>query len=358
MTTAILLAAGSSQRFGEDKSLALFDNKPIIQYSLETFKKIPNKKLIIVANKDNFTAIRRLAPRATVILGGKTRQESVFNAIKFLEQQRPAPNDLIIIHNAANPFATEQEVKKCLALAKKYGACIVGHKSIDTIKLVRGKFIKKTIPRDEILLAQTPQIFKWEILRSSYKNAKKQTFTDDASIVEAAGHKVAWTQASYANKKITFAENTSPKTLIGIGADFHEFSNSGTLVLAGVKFPKYPKLKADSDGDAILHALSTAISQALGGGSLGTFATAMCRRGVRNSKKYLTHALTKMSAAGYKISNIGIHIETSAIKIDPIANKLRASLSRLVKTPKSFIGITAHTGSKNKITATACLTLK
>ncbi|MBI5152687.1 2-C-methyl-D-erythritol 2,4-cyclodiphosphate synthase [Candidatus Peregrinibacteria bacterium] len=399
MTTLILLAAGLSKRIkGFDKTLFEINDKPLILYSLGAFKNIADA-IVIAANKNNFRKIKKLAPKSSrtepkIILGGKTRQKSVERAIKFLAKSqsakfRLAPDDLIIIHNAANPFATTAEIKKCLSLAKKHGAAITGRRPIDTVKATTGNFIAQTLPREKILLAQTPQIFKWEILQSSYKNTKKQIFTDDASMVEAAGYKIAWTQASYANKKITFAEDAATKTLIGIGSDYHKFSTrrsphtpsasgghrrykqavakqhhqantgamnklsrsdtaSGTLVLGGAKFPKYFKLKADSDGDAVLHALSAAISSALGGGSLGTFATPMCKRGIKDSKKYLGYALARMVRTGYEISNISINIETSAIKIDPIANKIRDSISRLTKAKKTNISITAIRGKSKK----------
>ena len=368
MNIAIILAAGKSTRFGSDKPFVKIDGKPMILHSLDAFKGFADK-IIIVANKENARKIKKLLyaknPAQThvqIILGGKTRQESVLNAIKFLKKLRPAPSDLIIIHNVANPFVTQKEIHRCIALAKKHDAAVVGNLASDTVKVIEGGFIKQTLPREKILLAQTPQIFKWKVLSNSYKNAKIYTATDDASIIESAGHKVAWTKSSYANKKITFTKDTlrfAPvQTRIGIASDYHEFSNSGVLTLAGVKFPRYKKLQADSDGDAIFHALAAAISSALGGGSLGTFAATMCKNKIKNSQKYLAHILDQTQKRRCKISNISINIETQKIKIDPLAKHIRENLSRKIHIAPKNIGITAIRGkSKNGLYCTAAVIL-
>jgi len=336
----------------------------MILHSFEVFKKLA--RVIIVANKKNADKIKKLLPGIQIILGGKSRQESVLKAVKFLKKNnklRPVDDDLILIHNAANPFVTIKEINHCAALAKKYGACIVGNPVYDTVKIIDGNFIKQTLPREKIILAQTPQIFKWEILKDACKKAKIKKAADDALIIESIGGKVAWTKSSYKNRKITFPEDAefmSPKlnARIGIASDYHEFSNSGELTLAGVKFPHYKKLLADSDGDAVFHALAAAVSSALGKGSLGTFASAMCERGIKNSKKYLDAVLKKARAKNFKISNISINIETQKIKIDPLSPQIRASLSRHIKIAPENIGITAIRGkSKNGLYCIAAVLL-
>ncbi|MFA6550025.1 MAG: 2-C-methyl-D-erythritol 2,4-cyclodiphosphate synthase [Candidatus Gracilibacteria bacterium] len=348
MNIAIILAGGKSTRFGSDKPLQMISNKPMIMHSVDAFLCAKIDKIIVVANTENFQKIKKLVPKSVrIILGGRTRQESVFNAIKFLEKSLKN-EDVILIHNVANPFVSKEEIKNCIRLVEKYGACITGHLATDTVKMIDGNFIKQTLPREKILLAQTPQGFKWGVLYKAYKNAltKNISATDDAFLVEQIGQKVAWTEANPLNKKLTFEHDLKPD-LIGIGADFHEFSHAGTLTLAGLKFPKFHKLSADSDGDAIFHAITASISSALGQGSLGTFATSMCKSGIKNSAKYLEKIFKQMSEKGYSVSNLSLSIESNEIKIDPISSKLKSALSRLLKINESQIGITAIRG-KNK----------
>ncbi|KKQ72137.1 MAG: hypothetical protein UT33_C0005G0058 [Candidatus Peregrinibacteria bacterium GW2011_GWC2_39_14] len=348
MNIAIILAGGKSTRFGSDKPLQMISDKPMIMHSVDAFLQAKVDKIIVVANTENAQKIKKLVPKSVrIILGGKSRQESVFNAIKFLEKSLKSEG-VILIHNVANPFVGQEEIKNCIRLVKKFSACITGNLAVDTVKMVDGNFIKQTLPREKILLAETPQGFKWSVLYKAYKNAvtKKLSATDDAFLVERIGQKVAWTEASPLNKKLTFEHDLKPD-LIGVGSDFHEFSRIGALTLAGLKFPKYKKLEADSDGDAILHAITTSISSALGGGSLGTFATSMCKSGIKNSRKYLEKTLKQMSEKGYSISNLSLSIESNEIKIDPISSKLKSALSHLLKINQSQIGITAIRG-KNK----------
>ncbi len=103
-------------------------------------------------------------------------------------------------------------------------------------------------------------------------------------------------------------------------------------------------MEAESDGDVILHALCNAISGALGGGSLGTYATKMCARGIKDSKKYLAEVLKKAAAKNWSVNQCSISIEAARPRIDPLASKIKKSLSALLKIPSEKIGITATSG--------------
>ena len=160
---------------------------------------------------------------------------------------------------------------------------------------------------------------------------------------------------------------------VGIGEDSHKFKafpQSGTkshavagrqiskkseipnskfnknLILGGIKIKNFPALEANSDGDVILHALCNAISSAIGGGSLGTYATKMCARGIKDSKKYLAEVLKKAAAKNLCINQCAVSIEAAKPKIDPLVPKIKKSLSSLLKISPDKIGITATSGER------------
>jgi 2-C-methyl-D-erythritol 2,4-cyclodiphosphate synthase len=175
---------------------------------------------------------------------------------------------------------------------------------------------------------------------------------------EAIGQKTAYVLSHDHNFKITTnADYQKLKSIlgekpedfiVGIGQDSHEFEASKSaktcLVLGGVKISSEPKLKANSDGDIILHALFNAISQALGEKSLGFYADEKVKEGIKDSKKYIEIILKKAHKQGYKLNNVGLMLECSHPKIDPISHEIKTSLSKILDLPSAKIGITATSG--------------
>lgn len=134
---------------------------------------------------------------------------------------------------------------------------------------------------------------------------------------------------------------------IGIGQDSHFFEEEKRgLVLGGLSLKDDLKLKANSDGDVILHALFNAFSQSIGDMSLGFYADEACEKGVKDSKKYLEVILKKIKKEKLKINSVGVMIECARPKIDPLVSKLKKSLSTILSLPVQRIGITATSGEK------------
>jgi 2-C-methyl-D-erythritol 2,4-cyclodiphosphate synthase len=174
-------------------------------------------------------------------------------------------------------------------------------------------------------------------------------------MIEAISQKIVHVKADENNFKITtqadyfklraILGDVPDDFRVGIGQDSHVFENDKKgLVLAGIKFPKELKLRANSDGDVILHALFNALSQAIGEMSIGFYADNICKKGITNSKKYLDIILEKVKKQKFKINSVGIMLEGSQPKIDPVVNKLKKSLSGILNLNVHRIGITATTG--------------
>jgi 2-C-methyl-D-erythritol 4-phosphate cytidylyltransferase len=139
-------------------------------------------------------------------VGGEHRQQSVQNALNALSA---APDDIVLVHDAVRPFVTPEIIHEVIEAAKKYGAAIAGLPAVDTVKQVErtaeGAIIKTTIPRASVVLAQTPQGFRYSVIKKAFDEAAADGFTgtDEASLAERSGHEVAVVMGSPRNIKIT-----------------------------------------------------------------------------------------------------------------------------------------------------------
>lgn len=147
-----------------------------------------------------------LKKRMVLLEGGENRQQSVANALASVSAD---PDDIVLVHDAVRPFVTDGIIREVTAAAKRYGAAITGVPAVDTVKQVErtaeGALIKATIPREKIVMAQTPQGFRYEVLKNAFDEAAADGFigTDEASLVERSGHPVAVVMGSPRNMKIT-----------------------------------------------------------------------------------------------------------------------------------------------------------
>ena len=147
-----------------------------------------------------------LKKRVELVVGGEHRQQSVENALKALSA---APDDIVLVHDAVRPFVTREIVEQVIEAAQKYDAAIAGLPAVDTVKQVErtaeGALIKSTIPRAGIVMAQTPQGFRYSVIKKAFDEASADGFlgTDEASLVERSRHDVAVVMGSPRNIKIT-----------------------------------------------------------------------------------------------------------------------------------------------------------
>lgn len=147
-----------------------------------------------------------LKKKVELVAGGEHRQESVANALNAVSA---AADDVVLVHDAVRPFVTAEIIREVIEAAKKYGAAIAGLPAVDTVKQVErtadGALIKATIPRAGVVMAQTPQGFRYSVIKKVFDEAAADGFvgTDEASLAERAGHDVAVVMGSARNIKIT-----------------------------------------------------------------------------------------------------------------------------------------------------------
>ncbi|NPA51567.1 MAG: 2-C-methyl-D-erythritol 4-phosphate cytidylyltransferase [Aquificae bacterium] len=203
----ILLAAGYGKRFGEKKQFLKLKGEPLFQYSLNTINKIDIvQETYLVLPQEDLERIKIFSFKPVIkIAGGVQRQDSVYNALAHIKEC-----DIVIIHDSARPFATEEMFLEAIENVKKgFDGSITAIKTTDTIKKYKGDLIRETLNRDELLQAQTPQAFSFEKIKSAHEKAKKEniTGTDDAYLMERAGYRITYNQGSHLNIKITTKED-------------------------------------------------------------------------------------------------------------------------------------------------------
>ena len=189
---------------------------PILLHTLRKFVASPEVHEIIVAlRKDEIAGFRTqlekqypeiLDKRLQLVEGGEHRQDSVASALAAVAADA---DDIVLIHDGVRPFVTPEIIAEVIVAAQKHGAAIAGMPAVDTIKQVdrtaEGAVIKATIPRASIVMAQTPQGFRYSILKKAFEDAAADGFvgTDEASLIERSGHPVAVVMGSPRNLKIT-----------------------------------------------------------------------------------------------------------------------------------------------------------
>ena len=212
---AILPAAGLGTRMAgpQPKQFLALDGEPILIHSLRAFASVNRIAAIVVAVRKN--EIERVTAqidefgftgRVRVVEGGNSRQESVSHGLAALSA---ADEDVVLVHDAVRPLIDSATIERTIDAVVEHGAAIVGLPAIDTIKQVErtahGALVTSTIPREFVVLAQTPQGFRYGILKQAFAEATADGFvgTDEASVVERSGQPVAVVPGSPQNLKIT-----------------------------------------------------------------------------------------------------------------------------------------------------------
>jgi 2-C-methyl-D-erythritol 4-phosphate cytidylyltransferase len=203
-TACIIVAAGSGMRLGakKPKAFAPVNGKPMIEHSLYAFQNTPEISEMILVKPPSYSAglnslFARFTKLAAIVSGGKERSDSVRAGLDFLSSDIK----IVLIHDAARPLITPAQIRSVIAAVKKHGAAILAEPVTDTIKSAKGHFISKTIPRDGLWRAQTPQGFERDLILKAHKN--NRTSTDDSLLVENMRKKVCIVPAVTDNMKIT-----------------------------------------------------------------------------------------------------------------------------------------------------------
>ena len=216
MVAAIIVAAGKGIRMKDllPKQYLSLAGLPILTRTLIVFENctlIDQMVLVIPPDdvdycKKNIVLPANLTKKILLVPGGKRRQDSVYNGLKKVDPSCAT----VVIHDGVRPFLQNRQLSACIDGAQKFGACLLGVPAYDTLKHADdSNCIIKTLPRDNVWLAQTPQAFRYDVIKKAHEKAQSEgyTGTDDASLVERLGVAVTIIEGSRSNLKITSRED-------------------------------------------------------------------------------------------------------------------------------------------------------
>ena len=351
----IILAAGDSKRLKSNipKPFHIINNKTLLEHSINSFKDFPQiKKTILVYNKKHKKNLNKLNLKKIIkISGGKTRQESVFNALKKIKKMNCKK---VLIHDAARPYPSKQLINNLLKKLDKNDAVIPIIKTNDATKRSKKNIIFKNIKRDSLSFAQTPQGFDFKKIYTKHQENKNLFFDDDSSLFTEYDEKVLTINGYKSNLKITDKEDLiifkslkKGKVYSGIGFDVHELVKGRKLYLGGIKIPFHLGLKGHSDSDPVLHALIDSLLGACALGDIGRLFSDKNKKYKNIRSTILLQKIIKLiNSKNFSINNIDINIIVEKPKIKKYSKKMILLISRLCQINQQQINIKGKTTEK------------
>jgi len=341
----VILAAGKGKRFHKNSSKQFYNykNKEIIDHSIEkSLNSKLFKKIIIVTNNISHFKKRKYPKSISIIKGGKERSDSSLKALTFIKKYKPKN---VFIHDAARPDFSIKLLNNIAKNLKKNKAVVPFINSKDSIKYKTQKQIFN-LNRDNLLLTQTPQAFRFKELYNLSLNQKNK-IADEATLFINKDHKIKFIPGENQNNKITYiGDIKNSKTYFGIGFDIHKLIKRKKLFLGGVKIPFHSGLQGHSDGDVILHAIIDAILGAVRKKDIGTyFPNTKKFRNIR-SPRMLKPIIDNINKSNFSINNLDINLICEKPKVSKHRDKIISSISNLLGISKDLINLKGKTVEK------------
>lgn len=358
----ILLAAGKGLRAGlkQNKMFAQLAGRTPLEYSLRACKKAGCfENAVIVCQECEMQKARRIAgrlfPHAIYAVGGVTRQESAYAGLRAL----PADADIVAIHDGARCFITPELIVRCVQSCEIYGSGVAGRRCTDTVKTIdAADYFVHTLNRDEIILVETPQVFRRAEIAEAYEAAFRDGFTgtDDAGLMERIGKPVRLVESREENFKLTIPHDfirgecqlwESRQMRVGQGYDIHALVPGRRLILGGVEIPHEKGLSGHSDADALTHALIDALLGAAALGDIGEWFpdTDPAYQGA-DSMLLLEQVREALEDKFWEILNIDATIFAEKPKLSPYKEGIRQNIAEALNLSLEQVNIKAKTAEK------------
>jgi len=353
----IVVAGGRGQRLGAavPKQLLEIGGKTLLRRSVEAFDSHPRVSVLVVVLPPELVAsgaslVGPTARPCLVVAGGSRRQDSVARGLEAM----PDGPAIVLVHDAARPFADSALISRVIEGAEREGAAIAAVPVRDTVKHVGDDgLVARTIRREEIRLAQTPQGFRREVLvRAVQRGLGGAEATDEAMLVEIGGERVRIVDGSPENVKITTSEDlvaararvSSLSARVGTGYDLHRLVDGRPLVLAGVVLAPERGPLGHSDGDVVCHAAVDAMLGAAGAGDIGTlFPNTDPAWKDAPGLDLLARAADELGARGWRLANLDVTVILERPKLAPQVGAIRAALARVLDVPVDAVSVKAKT---------------
>lgn len=343
------MSAGKGTRMKMDtpKQFLSVGGKTILQRAIEPFEfACYIDEILVVTDQDFIPICNELCEGYSkvkeIIVGGKQRQDSVKNALEVVK------DGYVLIHDGARPYVTADIIERVLEKTSQTGAVVPAVKVKDTIRQLKGD-VSITPNRDELFSVQTPQGFETQVIKEAFQKAYSEGFygTDDGSLVERNGHKVAIVEGSYQNIKITTKEDLPVEIRVGSGFDVHRLVEDRALILCGVDIPFEKGLLGHSDADVALHALMDAMLGAAALGDIGRhFPDTDEKYKDVSSMVLLQKVKEAVSEAGYTLNNADITIMAQRPNLLSYIQQMRKTIAEALQVEENAINIKATTTEK------------
>jgi 2-C-methyl-D-erythritol 4-phosphate cytidylyltransferase / 2-C-methyl-D-erythritol 2,4-cyclodiphosphate synthase len=370
--SAIIAAGGRGLRLGGavPKQMLLVAGRPILERSVAVFLAHPDVDEIVVALPADLAAdppayLNTDRKRVRIVTGGDRRQDSVSRAFGAVDAQA----DVVVIHDAARPFASADLISRTIVAARKSGAALAAIPARDTVKRSpRGvsspsrtddRFVAETLTREEIFLAQTPQAFRRDVLQRALAAADAAVeATDEAALAERAGYRVEIVTGESTNIKLTTPEDLTIADAIarkkgslpartgraGTGYDLHRLVPGRPLILGGVTIPSPVGALGHSDADVVCHAITDAVFGAVGLGDIGRhFPDSDPQWKDASSLDLLARAKELAAEHGYEVGNVDVTVILEKPKIRDHVDRMRELIGSVLGLDPSRVSIKGKT---------------
>lgn len=357
---AIIVAAGSGQRFGGDipKQYALVHGKSVLRHTLEKFlscRGMTDLRVVIdPAHASLYEEATRGLALSAPIHGGRERKDSVRNALASLDHL-PADTP-VLIHDAARPCVPDDLIERVAAALQEKTAVTLATPVSDTLRKGDRGVIDDTINRTGVWALQTPQGFHYGLISKAHEAARHlQDITDDTGVVSVYGHDVHIVEGSRQNIKITTQEDLAiasallaPKQMItrtALGYDVHALApGNGMIRLGGIDIPHEKSLVGHSDADVVLHAVTDALLGSIASGDIGShFPPSDNSFKGMDSAVFLNKAADLVKEKSGKLVHVDITILGERPKISPYRDAMRARIAELLGLPTDSVAVKATT---------------
>jgi 2-C-methyl-D-erythritol 4-phosphate cytidylyltransferase / 2-C-methyl-D-erythritol 2,4-cyclodiphosphate synthase len=363
--TAIIAAGGRGERFGgaRPKQLLSLGGPTVLELSVTAFLTHALIDDLVVALPRELAEhppryLTTAAKPLRIVEGGVRRQDSVAAAFRVV----PDRSEIVVVHDAARPFASAGLIERTITAAAESGAALAALAARDTVKqavrqtqgTVETWVVRATLDRETIFLAQTPQAFRRSVLGDAL--ALRGYATDEAALVEQAGHTVRIVDGETSNIKITTPDDLfialavdragSPARTgrAGIGYDLHRLVEGRPLILGGVTIPFARGLAGHSDADAVCHAVTDAILGAAGAGDIGRhFPDTDPRWKGTSSIDLLGRAVEIVREQGFEVGNVDATVIAERPRLAPYVEAMRANLARVLDVSIDRVSIKGKT---------------
>ncbi len=351
---AVILCGGSGTRMGGpgNKTLLKTGGVPAIVRGFRAFAGCADGAVLVTRAGEEEIFAQTLAGYGlkplSIVPGGADRQASALRGLRAL----PPDADIALIHDGARPFVTEEIIRRVIESVEAYGSGVAAVPARDTIKRAdENGMVLETLDRSVLWQMQTPQGFFVKDLLAAHAaaNAEKTRYTDDAALMEAAGHPVHLVLGSPDNIKLTSPEdlrmvNGMLTPRIGTGFDAHRLVEGRELWLGGVKIPYEKGLLGHSDADAPLHALTDALLGAAAMGDIGKLFpdSDPAYKGI-SSIFLLEEVRKRLTDAGFAIGNVDVTIVCQAPKLSPYIPQMRERIAKALQIGPEQVSVKATT---------------